>query len=68
MAIEDNPSRPKEVLHDESPSIITDHPFVPRREWWTLCGHEGCGLGEAAHSETTLKVGYYSDYTPEMNE
>jgi len=52
--------RPKEVLHDESPSVITDHPFEPRGEWWTLC--KICSLAEAAHKETTLKpFRYHSD-------
>lgn len=38
--------------HDESPSIINDHPFEPIREWWTLCKH--CGLAQAAHSSSTI--------------
>lgn len=38
-------------------SVITDHPFSPRREWWSLCGHDkpngdACNLSEAAHAET----------------
>jgi hypothetical protein len=41
-----------EVLHDETPSQITDHAFEPRGEWYTLCKH--CRLSEAAHVETTL--------------
>lgn len=36
-----------------TPAIITDHPFTPRGEWWSPC--RVCGLGEAAHSATTLK-------------
>lgn len=44
--------RPKEVAHDESPSIVNDHAFEPRAEWWTRCKH--CLLYEAAHAETTL--------------
>lgn len=53
-------SRPKEILHDQSPSVITDHPFVPKAEWWTLC--RDCNLAESAHAETTLKpFGYLSD-------
>lgn len=53
-------SRPKEVTHDETPSIITDHPFEPRKEWWSLCRH--CSLAESAHRETTLeRFHYYSD-------
>lgn len=48
------------VLHDETPSLITDHKFAPRGEWFTLCKH--CGLSEAAHAETELR--YYSDDNP----
>jgi hypothetical protein len=58
MAIEN--SRPKEAAHDESPSIIDDHPFEPKGEWWTLCKH--CNLAESAHKETTQhSFSYYSD-------
>jgi hypothetical protein len=46
------PARPKEVAHDETPSIIIDHQFVPRGEWWSLC--KQCNLAESAHKETTL--------------
>lgn len=49
-----------EVFHDETPSMITDHKFSPRGEWFTLCKH--CGLSEAAHAETELR--YYSDDNP----
>lgn len=47
-------------------SAIVDHPFVPRDQWWSVCGHEygrrlpfkdnrhSCGLAEAAHASTTL--------------
>jgi hypothetical protein len=28
-------------------SIITDHPFEPRAEWWSLC--KRCGLAKSAH-------------------
>ena len=31
---------------------ITDHPFVPRGLWYTVC--EACGLAEAAHTHTAL--------------
>jgi 5-methylcytosine-specific restriction endonuclease McrA len=51
--------RPKEVLHDETPSIVKDHKFEPRGEWWTLCKH--CHLAESAHAETTRRFQYYSD-------
>lgn len=60
--------RPREVVHDESPSGITDHPFEPRGEWWTLCKH--CSRAQAAHAETTVDgrriiIGYYSDDNPD---
>jgi hypothetical protein len=50
-------SRPKEVGHDESPSIISSHPFQPKGEWWSLCGYRKadgklCNLSESAHTET----------------
>jgi hypothetical protein len=51
---------PKEVLHDGAPSIITDHPFEPKGEWWSLCRH--CNLAESTHQETTLlPLRYHSD-------
>lgn len=54
------------VLHDETPSRITDHAFTPRGEWYTLC--KFCHLSEAAHVETTLTgrehIHYYSDDNP----
>ena len=40
------------VDHDETPSMIKDHSFVPRSEWWSLC--KVCGLAQAAHSESTI--------------
>lgn len=59
----------QEKGHDEAPAIISDHPFEPRGEWWSLCRH--CGLAMPAHAETTVdakdhiapRVGieYYSD-------
>lgn len=59
--------RLREVVHDESPSGITDHKFVPRGHWWDLCEH--CGMAEAAHAETTLTgnehIAYYSDDNPD---
>ena len=58
--------RPKEVLHDEAPSLIVDHAFEPKGEWYTLCKH--CNLSEAAHKETTLEIRYYSDDVPEVHE
>jgi hypothetical protein len=54
--------RPREVLHDQAPSVITDHPFIPKGEWWSLCGHENCNLAESAHAETTLNpIRYLGD-------
>jgi hypothetical protein len=46
--------RPKPVLHDETPSLIVDHPFEPTDEWWSLC--HICNLAESAHQETTLQI------------
>ncbi len=57
--------RPKEVQHDETPSIVNDHPFEPRGEWYSLCGFPGCNLAESAHAETTLKFRYFSDDDPD---
>lgn len=45
--------RPKAVQHDDTPSGVTDHPFVPKGLWYTLCKH--CNLAESAHAETTLR-------------
>jgi hypothetical protein len=60
-------ARPKESLHDETPSQVVDHAFEPRGEWYTLCKH--CRLSEAAHAETTLTgrehIHYYSDDNPD---
>lgn len=58
--------RPKGVGHDETPSGITDHPFEPKGEWWSLCGFckaDGnlCNLAESAHKETTLRYVYVGD-------
>lgn len=33
-------------------SVIKDHPFTPRGEWWSLC--RVCNLSEAAHERTEL--------------
>jgi hypothetical protein len=63
MMAQDAPKKQKEVLHDETPSGITDHPFVPKGEWWTLCAE--CNFAESAHAETTLRYRYYSDDNPE---
>lgn len=57
------PRANKVVQHDEAPSGITDHPFEPRAEWWSLCRH--CGLAQAAHSETTVRFHYVSDDLPD---
>jgi hypothetical protein len=61
----------KDIAHDESPAIISDHAFTPRGEWWTLC--KFCGLAQAAHSDTTIDtradlIAYYSDDNPEAFE
>lgn len=65
MAIQDGPDRRKEVIHDETPSIISDHPFAPKGEWWSLC--ITCNLAESAHKETLMeKFRYYSDDVPEV--
>lgn len=50
--------KPKEVAHDESPAIISDHKFSPMGEWYTRC--RICRLAEAAHAESE-KIGYYDD-------
>jgi hypothetical protein len=55
-------ARPKEVAHDEAPSIVDDHPFKPKDHWWSLC--EVCNLSEAAHTETTL-LHYVGDDMPD---
>jgi hypothetical protein len=64
MMTSDTPAkRPQEVQHDETPSEVEDHAFVPKGEWWSLC--EICNLAQSAHKETTLQFRYYSDDTPE---
>lgn len=66
MIKEKSPNHP-EVQHDETPSVISDHSFRPKGEWWSLC--QQCNLSEAAHKETTLNpIRYYSDDTPEIYE
>lgn len=65
--------RPKRVQHDETPSGITDHPFEPKGEWWSLCGFRKadgslCNLAQSAHAETTLHFHYVGDDMPEMLE
>jgi hypothetical protein len=56
---------PEPKSYDEAPAIITDHPFEPRNEWWSLCLH--CSLAESAHAETTNPpFRYYSDDIPEV--
>ena len=39
---------------DDGPGAVTatDHAFIPRDEWWSLC--IVCGLAESAHATTTL--------------
>jgi hypothetical protein len=55
MTPDTNLPQPKEVAHDETPSIISDHLFKPKGEWWSLCGHEGCNLARSAHKEVTIE-------------
>jgi hypothetical protein len=63
--IDQNSSRRPEVIHDETPSIITDHPFVAKGTWWSLCLH--CNLAESAHKETTNPPFHYvSDDVEDM--
>lgn len=68
MTIEDTPKthRAKEVMHDEAPSVITDHEFEPKGEWWSLCKH--CNLAESAHKKAKMEIRYYSDDVPEILE
>jgi hypothetical protein len=41
---------------NESPAIINDHPFQPPEgQWYERC--VVCGLGAAAHAETTVPLG-----------
>lgn len=42
----------RHVEYHEAPSAITDHAFVPRGAWYTVCKH--CGLAEAAHKFSTI--------------
>lgn len=64
--------------HDTSdPAIITDHPFEPEGEWYSLCKH--CRLAQAAHSTSTIDsrdyvtrnrptgIGYVGDDTDGYN-
>lgn len=44
--------RQKEVAHDETPAIISDHKFSAKGEWWSLCKY--CNLAESAHAESEL--------------
>lgn len=48
----DSTGRRKEVGHDEAPSIISSHPFEPKKEWWSVCKY--CEFAESAHTETTI--------------
>jgi hypothetical protein len=45
-------ARAAEVVHDETPSVVNDHPFEPKAEWWSMCKH--CNLAESAHKETSI--------------
>ncbi len=44
-------AKTKEVAHDETPAIISSHPFQPKGEWWSQC--KVCNLSESAHLYTT---------------
>jgi hypothetical protein len=44
--------RPQEIMHDTTPSLIVDHSFEPKDQWWSLCKH--CNLAESAHKETII--------------
>lgn len=39
---------------NSAPAIITDYPFTPRSEWWSLCAT--CQMGEAAHEHSTPRA------------
>lgn len=39
---------------DTTSSLITDHPYEPIDEWWSLCKH--CRLAQAAHSSSVPEV------------
>jgi hypothetical protein len=58
-----NPRRMNYVEMDETPAIITDHPFEPKGAWYTQC--KRCNLAMAAHSKTTVNprdhIGYFGD-------
>lgn len=66
----------KQKANHSDPAIITDHAYIPRAEWWSLC--EICGLAEAAHAETTMigdehlndrkPIHYYADDNPDVFE
>lgn len=44
----------EEVAPDtDASSIVTDHEFKPRGEWWTTCKH--CGLARAAHARSAAQ-------------
>jgi hypothetical protein len=55
-AITDHPFRPRAIRsrgNDMSDGRDLERFLLPPSEW--LCGHLGCNLAEAAHSETTVK-------------
>lgn len=58
--------RPAEVAHDTTPSGVTDHPFEPKGEWWTLCKH--CNKAESAHAETARILHYFGDDDDEAED
>lgn len=45
----------KAIEHGDTPSsLITDHPYEPIDQWWSLCKH--CRLAQAAHSSSVPEV------------
>jgi hypothetical protein len=43
-------------------SVVVDHAYVPKNEPWSLCGHNGCNLSEAAHRDTTVEYKTPEEY------
>lgn len=45
----------KEIIVDETPAPVDDHPYKPQNEvYWGLC--EQCGLAAAAHKTSTVSL------------
>jgi hypothetical protein len=45
---------PPRVGDPDTPSHITDHAFVPKREWFSTC--RICGMAAAAHKRTSIAL------------